>query len=142
MHKYIKNRDSSPDSKTLTPVYADVIQRYQVETDLFGLTELFHNYKNRTSNDYIMGEVNKTGAMSVNNNQLLGYDGNNKTVPEAVTLNETVPKVVNKNKNLNGAKNDVVNNFGGICRVCMDKTTGYHYGILSCEGCKVRVRFI
>ncbi len=24
------------------------------------------------------------------------------------------------------------------CRVCNDHATGYHYGALTCEGCKVR----
>lgn len=23
------------------------------------------------------------------------------------------------------------------CKVCLDKATGFHYGISSCEGCKV-----
>lgn len=28
-------------------------------------------------------------------------------------------------------------NHFGLCRVCKDKATGIHYGIRSCEGCKV-----
>lgn len=26
-----------------------------------------------------------------------------------------------------------------FCSVCSDKASGFHYGVLSCEGCKVRV---
>lgn len=27
------------------------------------------------------------------------------------------------------------------CKVCGDKASGYHYGVTSCEGCKVSYKF-
>ncbi len=34
-----------------------------------------------------------------------------------------------------------ITNFGK-CKICNDKATGIHYGVASCEGCKVRFVFI
>ena len=39
-----------------------------------------------------------------------------------------------------GSNSKKINNFG-LCRVCKDKATGIHYGIRSCEGCKVSFEF-
>lgn len=32
-------------------------------------------------------------------------------------------------------------NFGK-CRICKDKATGVHYGVASCEGCKVNIKIL
>ena len=29
----------------------------------------------------------------------------------------------------------------GQCRICNDRATGVHYGVATCEGCKVRVHY-
>ena len=46
---------------------------------------------------------------------------------------------VNKRSNQNGYYvNENHQKFDfGRCKVCKDKATGIHYGIPSCEGCKV-----
>ena len=54
-------------------------------------------------------------------------------------------EVINKKINQNGNninkesnKNHQHQKFDfGRCKVCKDKATGIHYGIPSCEGCKV-----
>ena len=33
-----------------------------------------------------------------------------------------------------------ISNFGK-CKICYDKATGIHYGVVSCEGCKVGLVF-
>lgn len=121
-----------------------MLQSPQVSTDLFGLIGLFDNYKLRTTND--LSDVNKKFAIQAaeNNNRLLGYV-NNETVHEDETHNETATATTVEavDKDLNGeVALKKATNHHGLCRVCMDKSTGYHYGILSCEGCKVRVHFM
>lgn len=32
--------------------------------------------------------------------------------------------------------------YGGECAVCKDKASGFHYGVLSCEGCKVGLNMV
>ena len=45
------------------------------------------------------------------------------------------------NSKNSGEDNNKINQNGkfdfGRCKVCKDKATGIHYGIPSCEGCKV-----
>ena len=30
----------------------------------------------------------------------------------------------------------------GNCRICHDKASGIHYGVVTCEGCKVKIFFL
>ena len=42
--------------------------------------------------------------------------------------------------NLNKESNKSHEKFDfGRCKICKDKATGIHYGIPSCEGCKVKI---
>jgi len=49
---------------------------------------------------------------------------------------EEVNKISNQNVNEESNKSYGKFDFGR-CKVCKDKATGIHYGIPSCEGCKV-----
>ena len=54
-------------------------------------------------------------------------------------MNREVNKTSNKNGyNVNNESNESHEKFDfGRCKICKDKATGIHYGIPSCEGCKV-----
>ncbi len=57
--------------------------------------------------------------------------------------NETAAtSIINNNNNFNGNscnKKRPRSTFPfGKCKVCSDKATGVHYGVATCEGCKVR----
>ena len=43
-------------------------------------------------------------------------------------------KVTNPNSNQDS---DRIENIFGNCKVCDDQATGIHYGVQTCEGCKV-----
>ena len=34
-----------------------------------------------------------------------------------------------------------VSNLYGNCRICSEEATGLHYGVFTCEGCKVKTYF-
>ena len=41
------------------------------------------------------------------------------------------------NKKIKLTNSDSIKNIFGRCKVCDDEATGIHYGIKTCEGCKV-----
>ena len=48
----------------------------------------------------------------------------------------------NKNKNKMEERllmNNKNSNVFGRCRICYDKASGIHYGVATCEGCKVLI---
>lgn len=59
-----------------------------------------------------------------------------KSSIESLT-NEDDNEQTNKRSSTNGSHEKRPFPFGR-CRVCSDKATGAHYGVPTCEGCKVR----
>lgn len=45
------------------------------------------------------------------------------------------------NKNNNANQNTEKFDFGK-CKICLDQATGVHYGVASCEGCKVKFKYV
>ena len=59
------------------------------------------------------------------------FENKNQETPEVIDLTEKPAKP--KQKKLDKS-------IFGKCKICNDKATGMHYGVATCEGCKVILR--
>jgi hypothetical protein len=63
-------------------------------------------------------------------------------------INENLNSVATSSSNTEATNNTELDNITkiaftfGKCKICSDKATGIHYGISTCEGCKVYVQLI
>ena len=63
-------------------------------------------------------------------------------------INENLNSVVTTSSNTEATNNTELDNITkiaftfGKCKICSDKATGIHYGISTCEGCKVYIQLI
>ena len=83
------------------------------------VASLFGNVKNNENQPQIRSNA---GCSSSNNNNKRSLS--NGSVNGANTSNGGTPRKLDKQQ-------------FGMCKICNDKATGIHYGIPSCEGCKV-----
>lgn len=85
-------------------------------------------YNNTTPT--ITTTTTKPDSMSSSSSSGIGSSMSDSDSKSPVGIDETVSSHVQPTQTSNKK------NFG-LCRVCKDKATGIHYGIRSCEGCKV-----
>lgn len=86
--------------------------------------------------------------MNYDPNMVIGSNGNNNISSilnnsDSNSSTSSVPgsngNLVNELKKLDPKESKQPFPFG-LCKVCGDQATGVHYGIATCEGCKVSLR--
>ena len=88
------------------------------------VASLFGSVKNNENQPQIRSNAGCSSNNNNNNNNNNKRSLSNGSVNGANTSNGGTPRKLDKQQ-------------FGMCKICNDKATGIHYGIPSCEGCKV-----
>jgi hypothetical protein len=84
------------------------------------------NFSSFAKNDYLEDKVNALGE-SLNNHDLFFNDSSS-----SISSNDAIEP---HDQNLHSIDESLESLE--FCKVCSDKATGIHYGVATCEGCKV-----
>ena len=96
-----------------------------------------HTIQSNTCNNSSPVMYNKPAFMTMSSQHTI--NGDISIMPQEIEPKSSyVPKVRTRQPNGSSTRRKPKSTFPfGKCKVCTDKATGIHYGIATCEGCKV-----
>ncbi len=93
-----------------------------------------NNEKSQLLNNDLNDEINPN-QMNTNNQSKLKIKNINTTTNDKSQINTSSQVATNRVANVPGKPRGATYD-GNVCMVCSDRASGFHYGVLACEGCK------